>query len=93
MVRITVRPLGPWQMMLGGDTKDVEVSGHTLRDLLETLDRISAGAVKKMVLEEGDGLDPRFKIYVNGTSCDVEGLDTLISEGDSVMLFSVIDGG
>jgi molybdopterin converting factor small subunit len=61
--------------------------------LLEILDNKSSGMLKKEVLDGEGALDPRFRIYVNGVSCDEKGLDTQISDGDNVMLFSVIDGG
>lgn len=79
--------------MLGAGTRQVEVSGKTLRDLIETLNDTAGGKLKREVVTEKGDLDPRFKIYVNGFSCDDLGLDTSIREGDSIMLFSIIDGG
>ncbi len=93
MVRVSVRPLGPWQMILGPNSREVDVKGKTLRELIESLDKVSAGVLKKEVLTETGSLNPRFRIYINGESCDEHGLDTPISDGDNIMLFSVIDGG
>ena len=72
---------------------DIEFSGRNLRDLLETLDKKSLGMLKKEVLDEEGALNPGFRIYVNGVSCDDRCLDIQISDGDNIMLFSVIDGG
>lgn len=80
-------------MILGAHTKLVEVEGSTIRDLIETLNLISGGTLKKEILAENGDLDPRFKIYVNGALCDGPGLNMHISDGDNVMLFPVIDGG
>ena len=93
MVRVAVRPLGPWQMILGGETMDIEFSGRTLRDLLDVLDKKSLGMLKKEFLDEEGAINPGFRIYVNGVSCDDRCLDIQISDGDNIMLFSVIDGG
>lgn len=93
MVTVTVRPLGPWQMMLGGNTIRIEVKGNTVRDLIKALDSIAARRISKETLTKEGDLDPRFRIYVNGVSCDDHGLNTRINNGDTIMLFSVIDGG
>jgi len=80
-------------MILGAHTKLIDIRGSTLRDLIETLNLISGGTLKKEILTENGDLDPRFKIYVNGALVDGLGLNTLIADGDNVMLFPVIDGG
>jgi len=77
-------------MILGSKTRQVKTNGSTIRDLIDTLDGLSMGKLANEVLA-GDVLDPKFKIFVNGNVSD--SLSTKLTDGDEVLLFSVIDGG
>lgn len=78
-------------MILGTKSRRVEVSGATLRDLIEALNEISLGRLKKEVLGADGNLDSKYKIFLNGKASDT--LGTPLSDGDDVVLFSVVDGG
>jgi molybdopterin converting factor small subunit len=49
------------------------------------------GKLVKEVLVAGDGLDPKFKIFVNGNV--TSSLHMKLADGDEVLLFGIIDGG
>ena len=89
-VLVTVVAFGLWQMILGSKTRQIKTNGSTIRDLIDTLDGLSMGKLANEVLA-GDVLDPKFKIFVNGNVSD--SLSTKLTDGDEVLLFSVIDGG
>lgn len=90
-VSVTISTFGLWQMILGTKNHRVEAGGATLRDLIEALNEISNGKLKDEVLGAEGNLDPKFKIFVNGNASD--NLNTQLSDGDDVVLFSVVDGG
>lgn len=69
----------------------MRVTGATLRDLIDELNKLSKGGLVDEVLLSGGGLDPKFKIFVNGNVS--RDLSTKLVDGDEVLLFSVIDGG
>ncbi len=88
---VTVNAFGLWQMILKVKTMQVETKGRTLRDLIKTLDEKAFGELEKRVLSTNRSLDPKFRIFVNGVASD--DLEATISDGDDVLLYSVIDGG
>ena len=88
---VNVSAFGLWQMILGTKRQQVQTNGSTLRDLIDTLNVLSRGMLVKEVLVANQGLDPKFKIFVNGSVSD--NLSTKLTDGDEVLLFSVIDGG
>jgi molybdopterin converting factor small subunit len=90
-VLVTVNAFGLWQMILGTKKRQVKTSGNTLRDLIEALNQLSLGKLATEVLASDNALDPKFKIFVNGNVSD--NLSTKLTDGDEVLLFSVIDGG
>ena len=90
-VRVTVTAFGLWQMILGNKTWRVETEGHTLRDLINRLNEIASSKLENEVLAPDCSLDPKFRIFVNGNTCNT--LSVTVADGDDVLLFSVIDGG
>ena len=90
-VLVNVNAFGLWQMLLGTKRSRVKTSGTTLRDLIDTLNELSTGRLVKEVLVAGGGLDPKFKIFVNGNV--TSSLYTKLADGDEVLLFGIIDGG
>ena len=88
---VTVSAFGLWQMILGAKTRQVETKGHTLRELIGTLNETASGELEKQVLATNGNLDSKFRIFVNGKASDT--LNTTLANGDDVLLFSVIDGG
>ena len=90
-VQVNVTAFGLWQMILGAKRRQVKTSGSTLGDLIDALNDLSTGKLSKEVLDDRRVLDPKFKIFVNG---NISGnLSTKLTDGDEVLLFSVIDGG
>jgi molybdopterin converting factor small subunit len=78
-------------MLLGPKRRQVKTSGRTLRDLIDALNDLSTGRLEKEVLVADGGLDPKFRIFVNGNVSS--SLSTTLADGDEVLLFSIIDGG
>jgi molybdopterin converting factor small subunit len=90
-VLVNVNAFGLWQMLLGTKRRQVRTSGGTLRDLIDALNELSTGKLEKEVLVADGDLDPKFKIFVNGTVRD--SMSAKLTDGDEVLLFSIIDGG
>jgi molybdopterin converting factor small subunit len=90
-VLVNVNAFGLWQMLLGTKRRQVRANGSTLRDLIDALNELSTRKLEKEVLVPDGGLDPKFKIFVNGTVKD--SLAAKLTDGDEVLLFSIIDGG
>ena len=90
-VLVNVNAFGLWQMLLGTKRRQVKSSGSTLRDLIYALNKFSTGKLVTEVLVADGGLDPKFKIFVNGNVSN--SLSTRLADGDEVLLFSIIDGG
>lgn len=90
-VVVNVNAFGLWQMLLGTKRRQVKMSGTSLRDLIIALNDLCSGSLAGEVLVVGGGLDPKFKIFVNGNVAS--NLSTRLSNGDEVLLFSIIDGG
>lgn len=60
--------------------KLVEIYGKSLKDLFDT--------------RTENVLDPTFVVTVNGVLTDqLKGLDTILNEGDSIALMTIISGG
>jgi [CysO sulfur-carrier protein]-thiocarboxylate-dependent cysteine synthase len=76
-----------------GGAREVEASGETLRDVLDDLaDRYPA--LGRQVLEDGDGLAPHVNAYVDREDVrTLQGLDTPVSTGSTVILLPAMAGG
>jgi [CysO sulfur-carrier protein]-thiocarboxylate-dependent cysteine synthase len=76
-----------------GGVREVEASGETVRDLLDDLaDRYPA--LGRQVLEGGNGLAPFVNVYVNSEDVrTLQGLDTPVSAGSTVILLPAMAGG
>jgi len=90
-VSVTVSAFGLWQMVLGTKRQQVETNGHTVRDLIATLNKMASGKLQGEIIGDDGRLDPKFKIFVNGRESVT--LTTQLTDGDDVVLFGVIDGG
>lgn len=90
-VSVNVSAFGLWQMVLGTKRQQVETNGHTLGDLIATLNKMVSGKLEGEIIDDDGRLDPKFKIFVNGR--EAVNLTTQLSDGDDVVLFGVIDGG
>lgn len=90
-VSVTVSAFGLWQMVLGTKRQRVETNGHTVGDLIATLNEMASGKLQGEIISDDGRLDPKFKIFVNGRESVT--LTTQLTDGDDVVLFGVIDGG
>jgi len=90
-ISINVNAFGLWEMLLGTKRCLVKITGCTLQDLIVALNDRCTGTLASEVLMADGGLDPKFKIFVNGNVS--QSLSTKLTDGDEVLLFSVIDGG
>jgi [CysO sulfur-carrier protein]-thiocarboxylate-dependent cysteine synthase len=76
-----------------GGAREVEASGATVRDLLQDLvERFPA--LGRQVLENGNGLAPFVNVYVDSEDVrTLDGLDTPVREGATVILLPAMAGG
>ena len=76
-----------------GGAKAVEGSGDTLNDLLNDLDAKHAGLRGRLITAEG-ALHRFVNVYVNDEDVRfLGGLDTQLSDGDSVTVLPAVAGG
>jgi [CysO sulfur-carrier protein]-thiocarboxylate-dependent cysteine synthase len=73
--------------------REVQAAGDTLREVLSDLaDRFPA--LGRQVLEDGDGIAPFVNVYVNSEDVrTLQGLDTPVGEGSTVILLPAMAGG
>jgi cysteine synthase/molybdopterin converting factor small subunit len=73
--------------------REIEASGDTLREVLDDLaDRYPA--LGRQVLEGGNGIAPFVNVYVNSEDVrTLEGLDTPVRAGSTVILLPAMAGG
>jgi [CysO sulfur-carrier protein]-thiocarboxylate-dependent cysteine synthase len=76
-----------------GGAREVEATGETLRDVLDDLaDRYPE--LGRQVLESGNGLAPYVNVYVDNEDVrTLQGLDTPVSIGSTVILLPAMAGG
>jgi [CysO sulfur-carrier protein]-thiocarboxylate-dependent cysteine synthase len=76
-----------------GGAREVEASGETLRELLADL-AARFPSLGRQVLEDGDGLAPYVNVYVDNEDVrTLEGLETRVREGATVILLPAMAGG
>jgi cysteine synthase/molybdopterin converting factor small subunit len=76
-----------------GGAREVEAAGPTLRDLLSDLaERFPT--LGRQVFEDGNGLAPFVNVYVDNEDVrTLDGLDTPVAEGATVILLPAMAGG
>jgi [CysO sulfur-carrier protein]-thiocarboxylate-dependent cysteine synthase len=76
-----------------GGAREIEVAGETLREVL--FDLVARfPALGRQVLENGNGLAPYVNVYVDNEDIrTLEGLDTPVREGSTVILLPAMAGG
>jgi molybdopterin converting factor small subunit len=95
-MKITVRTTFELKPVLGARSVDVDLTdGSTLRDLLGRMDEVSEGKLSAHLFQAGtDLLFPYINIMVNGQSTlFLAGMETLLKEGDEVLLLPLVSGG
>ncbi len=76
-----------------GGAREVEASGSNLRELLGDLTSRFPG-LGSQVLEEGEALAPFVNVYVEGEDVrTLDGLETPVREGSTVILLPAMAGG
>jgi cysteine synthase B len=76
-----------------GGAREIEVAGETLREVL--FDLVARfPALGRQVLENGNGLAPYVNVFVDNEDIrTLEGLDTPVREGSTVILLPAMAGG
>ncbi|MGE0129533.1 MAG: MoaD/ThiS family protein [Blastocatellales bacterium] len=69
---------------------DVEVSGSTVAEVLDDLNRQFPG-IRFRMIDEQDSIRPHMKIFVNGEQ--VFGLDVALKGADEVYILQALSGG
>jgi cysteine synthase/molybdopterin converting factor small subunit len=76
-----------------GGAREVEASGSTLRELLDDLGE-QFPALGRQLLENGNEIAPFVNVYVDNEDVrTLEGLDTPVGEGSTVILLPAMAGG
>jgi [CysO sulfur-carrier protein]-thiocarboxylate-dependent cysteine synthase len=76
-----------------GGAREVEASGETLRDVLDDLAERFPG-LGRQVLDGGNGIAPFVNVYVDREDVrTLQGLETPVSEGATVILLPAMAGG
>ena len=95
-MKIKVEYLGFIRNMLSKRTEELELrEGTSLRELLSDLSERYGADFKKQVYEPGQkDVKYGFVITVNGILMDqLRGVETLLKNGDNVILMSLMSGG
>ena len=73
-------------------TKEIDIEGGSIREVIETLCRKFPG-MEKMLFKEGR-LSPHINIFVNGRNIlESGGLAAKLKQGDEIAVFPPVSGG
>jgi sulfur-carrier protein len=76
-----------------GGAKEVEASGGSVGDILRSLAQQHPATESQLFSEEGD-LNRYVNVYLNDEDVRVlDGLDTSVSEGDTIVILPAMAGG
>ena len=90
MIRVRIPPTLRTEV---GGAREVPGTGGTLRDVLADLAERFPG-LGRQVLEDGDGIAPFVNVYVDSEDVrTLQGLDTPVREGATVILLPAMAGG
>ncbi len=96
-MKVTVDYLGYIKSLIGvTQAEPIELQPEaTVRDLLDTLAKNHGDPFRKVIYELGNAdLKSSFILSVNGLLLNqLKGLDTLLKEGDQVVLMPIVSGG
>jgi molybdopterin synthase sulfur carrier subunit len=95
-MKVTVRTTFELKPLLGGRNVDLDLpDGTALRGLLSRIDEISGNKLSPRLFQSGtDLLLPHITIMVNGqTVVFLKGMETVLKEGDEVLLLPLVSGG
>lgn len=93
-MQVTVRTIGPFSDRMGFQQLNVKLTGHTVSDLLQQLCKERGDQFRNVVFDEKGNLRSYIKLLVNGRGLHLlQGLKTVLSEGDVVAIFPPVAGG
>jgi len=95
-MKVTVRTTFELKPLLGRRNVDVDLPDETtLKGLLSRIDEISGNKLSPHLFQPGtDLLLPHITIMVNGqTVVFLKGMETILKEGDEVLLLPLVSGG
>ncbi len=91
---VLVRTIGPFTEQFGFQQLTVNFKGRTVLDLLNQLCEEQGRKFQNTVFDDEGQLRRYIKILVNGRGLHVlQGLDTQLSDGDTIALFPPVAGG
>ena len=80
--------------ILGRKEVEVEFIGETINDLIDHLVAQYGRKAKQALFDEKDKLDPMIQVLLNGeTWINCDQLDTVLQDGDEVILMMMLAGG
>jgi sulfur-carrier protein len=89
---ITIHVLGALRPYCAGATQ-ISISGHTVRGVLEDLER-SQSALYRNVCDETGRLRRHLNVFVNADNIrDLNGIETTLTSGDVVTILPAVSGG
>ena len=73
-------------------TKELEVEGKTVRDVLEILCKRFPGL--KAIIFAGENISPYMNVFLNGENIvELRGLETVLHANDEIAIFPPVSGG
>jgi len=92
-MKVTVKSFATFRDVMDSMTTADLPEGSTVRELIDLLDRRFPGIKKEIITPKGNVADYT-NILVNGRNIAfLEGLNTIVSENDTVSLFPPAGGG
>ena len=89
---ITLHVLGVLRAYCAGAAQ-ISISGHTVRAVLEDLER-SQSALYRNVCDETGTVRRHLNVFVNADNVrDLDGIDTTLTPGDVVTILPAVSGG
>ncbi|MFX1490681.1 MAG: ubiquitin-like small modifier protein 1 [Promethearchaeota archaeon] len=93
-MHVVVRTIGPFTERLGFHQLTINLKGSTVQDLLDQLCEDRGPTFCDTVFDEQGKLRRYIKILVNGRGIHVlQGLESLLSDGDVIAVFPPVSGG
>jgi len=93
LIRVSFRTFGPPASIMGTNHAEMTLSGNTVKEFLNELE-LKHNGIRKILRPSGDQLSDLIYILVNGTNIhSLNGLDTILNDGDIISLLPVTAGG
>jgi len=73
---------------------EVDIEAGYVKDALRKITELFDGKIKGRIFDEKGGLNKFLDIFVNGRNVNLlNGLDTVLRDGDSITVLRVVSGG